>query len=90
MADDKELRRLREQIDDADRDLLDALGKRMKLVQDVGEYKKAHELDVSDSARERDVMSTRSSWGANRGLSSGFVRELFERIIKHAKELQKK
>lgn len=90
MAEDKGLRRLRDQIDEADRKLLDALGTRMKLAVEVGEYKEENGLDVSDSTREKEVISTRTSWGANRGLSSSFVRDLFERIIKHAKEVQKK
>lgn len=90
MAEDKGIRRLRDQIDEADRKLLDALSTRMKLAVEVGKYKEENSLDISDSAREKEVISTRSSWGASRGLSSNFVREIFERIIKHAKEVQKK
>ena len=89
MAENKELRRLRDRIDDADRELLDALGRRMKLAKEAGEYKKANNIPLLDPKRESEIMSTRAGWGSNRGLSTSFVRELFERIVKHARELQK-
>jgi len=85
-----ELESLRQKIDDADCDIVEALGKRMKLVDEVGAYKKAHGMDTVDEARLQDILSTRAAWGAGGDLSPDFVRELFTLIHEEAVEREER
>lgn len=89
MAEDKELKHIRDRIDEADLVIVDALSRRMKLVEDIGEYKKKHDLHITDAKRNEEILTTRPEWGRSRGLTGNFVREIFERILKYSKELQK-
>lgn len=75
-----ELADLRAKIDASDRDIIAALGERMRLVDAVGAYKKANAMGTVDSARLQDVLSTRAAWGREAGLSEDFVHELYEKI----------
>jgi chorismate mutase len=89
MAEDAELRHLRERIDDADRELIDALSERMKIIEQIGTYKKKHGLHVYDAARQKEVLSKCIERGRSRGLTGNLVRAIFESILKYSKELQK-
>ena len=85
-SDDAELKRLRVQIDGTDAELLDVLKKRMKIVDQVGAYKKEHTLEPRDEKRRGEVLSDRVARGKSRGLSGEMVREIFETILKHSEE----
>ena len=89
MKEDSGLKPIRDRIDEVDRDIVDALSRRMKLVEEIGEYKKIHNLHVTDAKRNGEILTTRPEWGRSRGLIGNFVREIFERILKYSKELQK-
>lgn len=86
----RELEKLRQKIDDSDRDIIEALANRMKVVEEVRTYKKANNMDAFDEERQQDVLSTRVAWGRSRNLSANFIRELFERILRHALEIERK
>jgi len=47
---------LREEIDKVDKELTILLEKRMDLAKEVGEYKKANNIDILNSKREEEVL----------------------------------
>jgi chorismate mutase/prephenate dehydratase len=56
--DDAELELLREQIDAVDRELLECLNERARLVQRVGDAKAGSGSPIYDARRERDILET--------------------------------
>ncbi|HKP17113.1 MAG TPA: chorismate mutase [Gaiellaceae bacterium] len=71
---------IREQITDTDRALIEALNKRIKLVQQLWRYKERHGLPLHDPAREEWMLSYLSR--ANRGpLSTDGLAEIYAQIL---------
>jgi chorismate mutase len=82
---DPVIRQYREQISDNDLKILEALNKRIKLVQKLKEYKESQGLDFYDPAREGWVLTYLSR--SNRGpLSDEGLREVFALIIETSKK----
>lgn len=87
MADDT-LKNLRKEIDQADNQLLHALLRRMDAVQEVGVYKKEHNIPPLDESRWREVLNDKVAKAKDMGLSPEFVEDLYEIIHKHALKLE--
>ena len=51
-----ELKELREQINDIDREMLDLFLRRMEVAENVAEYKRQNGLPVLDAERERELL----------------------------------
>ena len=47
---------LRREIDRIDREIIRLYGERMEISRRIGEYKREHQLPVTDQQRERDVL----------------------------------
>jgi len=78
---DPVVQQLREQISDNDLAILDALNKRLSLVQRLHEYKRSHGYDVLDPGREDWILSYITR--CNRGpLSGEAVRELWPALVR--------
>lgn len=45
----------REEIDRVNQEIADAIARRMKIVEEIGEYKKQNNMDVKDEGREEVV-----------------------------------
>lgn len=76
-ADEVEMERLtelRRQIDEIDNDLIGMLGHRMKLADQIGEFKAERNLAVLQSARWDSVMEETTKKGREHGLSDAFMR----------------
>jgi chorismate mutase len=74
------IKQLREQISDTDRAIVDALNKRLKLVERIKEYKESRGMDFVDPEREEWMLQYLAR--ANRGpLSADGLRELFTEIL---------
>ena len=83
-----QLQSLRAQIDKIDQKIVDALVERMKVVEKIKEYKESAGEDAYDEKRAKEVLKTRVTMGGK--LSPYFMREIFNLIIKHSEELQRK
>jgi chorismate mutase len=83
-----DIKKLREKIDAIDKEILDLLKERFALLPEVAEYKKENDLPIKDDAREREVINRAVERGKTRGLSSEFVRTLFEEIIEESRSIQ--
>jgi chorismate mutase len=52
---------LRQQIDQIDNDLLEALSKRMRISREIGQYKKEHSMPVVQTGRYDDILNSRAA-----------------------------
>ena len=71
---------IRAQIDYADRELLEALTRRMKLVDEVGRYKKENNVAIFQIQRWKEVFRTRPEWAKSLGLDEKMIMDLYRLI----------
>jgi len=69
----EKLNRLRRQIDMVDDDLLELLGKRMKIAEDIGEVKKEKGVTILQTTRWEEIIEKASKKGELQGLSERFM-----------------
>lgn len=84
-----ELRELRDAIDEIDREIVELLAKRLRLVMKVGEYKRANGLAVYDAERERDLLA-RVGKAAPSPLEPAMAQRIFQSVIHESRELEKR
>jgi chorismate mutase-like protein len=84
-----ELRELRNAIDEIDRDIVELLAKRLRLVMKVGEYKRANGLAIYDAERERDLLA-RVGNAAPSPLEPAMAQRIFQCVIQESRELEKR
>ncbi len=83
-----ELKSLRDQIDDIDRELLDLFAQRMSVTQKVGEHKLARGMAVLDEEREKEVLANKAALAP--AALKGDVTALFETIMAISRRQQRK
>ena len=71
---------LRHQIDNLDNELLALYGKRMKLSQSIGRYKKKNNISILQSGRWNEILEKSVEKGRAKGLSDGFVTQILTAI----------
>ncbi len=85
---------IREQIDNADRELLEALALRMNLVDKIGEIKKDNNVAIFQISRWKEIFKSRTAWGKQLSLDEDFVLDLFRKLhqqsVKQQTELYKR
>ncbi len=79
------LESLREQIDQIDQQLVDLLVQRGRVVQQVTEIKKQHDLPTFHPAREENLISTRRAQATQAGLDPDYVEDLFRTMLRHSR-----
>lgn len=79
---------LRALIDAVDRDLLQLLSRRMALVAEVAEYKRARAKKIRDFEREREILDDRRQRGEKLGLSAGVVESMWRLLLWASREHQ--
>ena len=82
LADDyqERLGKLREKIDEFDAKLLDVIGKRMKVAEDIGALKKEKNVAVLQNKRWNEVLERMVIDGNIKGLSEEFIVQFFKAI----------
>jgi chorismate mutase len=78
---------IREQIDQVDREVLETLSRRMKLVEKAGEYKKLNNVAIFQMERWKIVFETRPEWGTALHLNPDFIKELYQLV--HTESIKK-
>ncbi|HCD23000.1 MAG TPA: 3-deoxy-7-phosphoheptulonate synthase [Flavobacteriaceae bacterium] len=86
----KELSNLRAQIDIIDNQLLETLGKRMKLAEGIGALKSKHNVAVLQSSRWNEILGRMILEGETKGLSEEFVLRMFKAIHQESINHQEK
>jgi chorismate mutase len=87
---DRELKRLRGKIDQADKALLKAFSARFDAVTKVGKLKKKLNLPVVQKARWKELLSDRVKRAKRLGVSEIFVKKVFGEIHLEAIRIQKR
>tara|TARA_B100000989_G_scaffold298447_1_gene287846 strand:+ start:3 stop:1085 length:1083 start_codon:yes stop_codon:yes gene_type:complete len=85
-----ELENLRVKIDNADLQILDTLGNRMKVSEEIGKIKKKQNVAILQSARWNDILEKMISDGKERGLSRDFILKIFKAIHQESINHQEK
>ncbi len=75
-----EMAKLRAHIDIADSKLLDILGNRMKVAEQIGALKKANNVAVLQNKRWNEILGKMILEGESKGLSEEFVLKLFKAV----------
>ena len=71
---------LRQQIDQIDNDLLDALSKRMRISREIGQYKKEHSMPVVQTGRYDDILNSRAAAAEELGMNGDFMKTVYQAI----------
>lgn len=74
------LNQLRHEIDEIDTDLLNILGRRMTLADEIGEYKKRNNIAILQTDRWNEILETATAKGRSLGLSDDFVTHILRAI----------
>lgn len=88
------LDKLRQQISQLDDELLHILSQRMKLVEEIGQYKKENNITILQAGRWAEITEYAIKLGEKRGLSEEFIRRYYDAIhlesINHQKKIMDK
>lgn len=76
----KFIEEMRDQIDKTDREIIEMLAQRMKIVEKIGEYKKNNNITSYQSSRYDEILKTRSEWGKMMNLNPDFTKALYQII----------
>jgi len=76
----KNIEDLRKQIDEIDESIVTLLAKRMKIVKEVGVFKKKNNLPPLDNKRWKEIIKTKK----------GFVKKIWEIIHDESLKIEKK
>ena len=71
---------LRRQIDEIDNSLIELMAKRMRISREIGEYKRKHDMTVVQTSRYTEILDKRGAQGVLCGMSSDFIKDVFESI----------
>jgi chorismate mutase-like protein len=82
-----ELDELRRGIDAVDQQILKLLHERVRLVMQVGEYKRERGIPVYDPARERALLD-RLCKAAEPPLDADTIRRIFERLVDESRRIE--
>jgi len=81
------LEKLRSEIDKLDEELIDILGRRMNIVEDIGKYKKEHNITILQLKRWSQIIRERVDAGVRIGLTREFLLKLLEAL--HEESIQR-
>jgi chorismate mutase len=87
VSDPPELDALRDRIDAIDTQILELVAERIRIVLEVGNYKRERGIQVYDPARER-ILLDRLSSDPPAPLDAATVRRVFERLIDESRRLE--
>lgn len=87
MKQNKDLKRLRDEIDQINMKLLETFIDRLDKVKEIGDLKKENNMDIEDLKREDDILRHISSMIEDEDKKL-FVLKLFKEVISISKEYQ--
>lgn len=79
---------LREQIDHLDDEIMQKLASRMKISEQIGQYKKENNVTILQVTRWEEIVETRIALGRAMGLSREFTNELLKLIHNESIQVQ--
>lgn len=82
------LSQLRNQIDELDEQLLEILAKRMRISNEIGIYKKEHNMPVLQTVRYDEILSKRIAMAEQMGMKGEFMKVILEAIHEESVRIQ--
>lgn len=79
---------IREQIDQADRELLEAIKLRMSLVEKIGEFKKENNVAIFQLGRWKEIFNSRQEWAEQLNLDKEFVVDILRLLHQQSVKTQ--
>ena len=90
----KDIESLRKQIDKIDSDLINLLTERIKISNEIGYYKKEHNMPILQEKRYEEILEKNLSKAEELGLNTQFVKKILvaihEESVKQQMEIRKK
>ncbi|HRF25262.1 MAG TPA: chorismate mutase, partial [Chitinophagaceae bacterium] len=85
------LEKLRQQINQLDDELMQILGQRMKIAEQIGKYKKENNITILQTNRWNEIIERATAKGDKIGLSKDFISKYFDAVhmesINHQKNV---
>ena len=75
---------LRSRIDKVDEEIIHLLGKRMRIAEELGEYKKSHGVNILQLERWKEILATRGLLADKVGLTKEFISKYLDQIHKES------
>lgn len=82
------LSELRLKVDLIDNQLIEILGRRMKIVREMGEYKRDHNITILQIERWRDIINSRLALAGQYGLDRDFLLHLLQLVHNESIRMQ--
>lgn len=79
---------LRRIIDSIDEELLQILAKRLKVIEEIGEHKKDHNITIFQLERWSEILNTRGELAEKLNLDADFVKRIMSEIHKESIQIQ--
>lgn len=89
MEKEKDLKMLRQELDQVDRDMVQCFERRMAICRQVGAWKAEHGMDVLDAGREERVLDSRAAMLQDPSLEAD-VRELYQLLMRLSRQAQQR
>jgi len=84
---------LRHQIDDLDNSLLELLARRMRISDEIGVYKKEHNMPILQVQRYDEILKNRIAQAIDMGMDGEFMKTVLvaihEESVRHQQEIMK-
>lgn len=85
---DKKLKKIREALDQIDKNIIEALAKRQEVVQQISSLKIEEEGSIRDHDREEELLNHITELAREAGLDRYFAEQLYRDIIHHSVRFQ--
>jgi chorismate mutase/prephenate dehydrogenase len=79
---------LRAQLDAVDRQILELLAERMRIVSEVARYKREQNVEIRDDQRERQVLDARRALAIQLGLDPAPIETIYRQIMLASRDYQ--
>ncbi len=84
----QQLEKFRKELNEIDASLIELLGRRFKIINDVGDYKKDKNIPMMQSKRVEEVKDRCAKIGEQYNLDNDFIRNIYTLIIDEACRLE--
>ncbi|NVO08685.1 MAG: bifunctional 3-deoxy-7-phosphoheptulonate synthase/chorismate mutase type II [Bacteroidales bacterium] len=78
------LEQLRDKIDSIDQQMIELLAQRMRIVEEIGEYKKNNNVSVFQLRRWENILKSRIDCGKRLGLDDEYIKDLLQLVHKES------
>ena len=85
---DDKLNQFRKMIDEVDDELINVLKKRMSIIEQIGEYKKEHDLTIFQLNRWQEILRSRSQWAEKLGIPRAHTEKICQLLHEESIRIQ--